>query len=206
MKLSGPRRLVCFDMDGVLVDACNLHKISLELAMQEELGFKISDEDHYTKFNGLPTRKKLQILQIPTDKIEIINSKKQKYTLSLVEKHIGKDESKIELLNCLKTLGYSLACVTNSIKHTTYVILKKCEILDYFDLVVTNECVKNPKPSPDPYLFAMRELGFKEYQTTIVEDSPTGLKSAYATNAKVIEVSGPNQVNLESLKHKLLNL
>lgn len=195
-------RLVCFDMDGVLVDACNLHKVSLELAMQDELGFKISDEDHYTKFNGLPTRKKLQLLQIPEDTIEVVNSKKQDYTLDLIEKHIRRDESKIELLSYLKGINYSIACVTNSIKLTTYVILAKCEILEYLDLVVTNECVKNPKPSPDPYLFAINQLGFKESETTIVEDSPIGLKAAYATNAKVIEVTGPDQVNLKSLKHK----
>jgi beta-phosphoglucomutase-like phosphatase (HAD superfamily) len=117
-------------MDGVLVDACDLHKISLELAMQEELGYKISDEDHYNKFNGLPTRKKLQILGLSKEKIEIINDKKQKYMLELIEKHIHKDQQKIELLHYLKKSGYLLACVTNSVEKTTHIMLKKTGIFD----------------------------------------------------------------------------
>jgi HAD superfamily hydrolase (TIGR01509 family) len=195
--------LICFDMDGVLVDACELHKVSLELAMQEELGYTISDEDHYSKFNGLPTKKKLEILGLSKEKIEIINNKKQEYTLNLIEKCIHLDQQKIDLLDYLKKSGYLLACVTNSVEKTTHIMLKKTGIFDYFDLIVTNESVKNPKPSPEPYLFAMDKLNSTPENTIIIEDSNTGIKSAKASNASVIIVKNPTEVTLENLKNKI---
>jgi HAD superfamily hydrolase (TIGR01509 family) len=196
-------KLICFDMDGVLIDACNLHKVSLEVAMQEELGYKISDFDHYNKFNGLPTKKKLEMLGVDQEKIKKISDKKQKYTLELIEKHIKLDPSKIDLLQHIKSIKCSIACVTNSILLTTEIMLKKAGIYSYFDLIVSNESVKNPKPSPDPYIFAMNKLGFGPSQTVIIEDSPIGLKAAYSSGARVIEVKTSEEVNLKNLKDKL---
>lgn len=196
-------KLICFDMDGVLVDACNLHKTSLELAMQEELGYKISDNDHHNKFNGLPTRKKLQILGVDDVKSELINQKKQKYTIELIKNNIKKDESKIELLTYLKNKNYLIACVTNSILITTQLMLKQCGIYDFFDLIVSNESIKNCKPDPEPYLFAMQSMKARPFETIIIEDSENGLKAAYSSGSKVVKVSGPEEVNLENLRDKL---
>ena len=193
-------KLICFDMDGVLVDACNLHKVSLELAMQEELGYKISDYDHYAKFNGLPTKKKLQILGVDKIKIEEVSKKKQEYTIKLIESTIDKDQSKIDLLNYLKNKNYLIACVTNSISFTTEMMLKKCGIHHLFDVVVSNESIKNPKPDPEPYFFAMKLMKVDPIETLIIEDSEAGLKSAYASGATVIKVCGPEKVNLQNLK------
>jgi len=54
--------MVIFDLDGVLVDACEWHRIALNEALEEICGYKISLEDHYKIYNGIPTRKKLEIL------------------------------------------------------------------------------------------------------------------------------------------------
>ena len=39
-------KLVIFDMDGVLVDACDWHKIALNEALKEVSGYEIPLEDH----------------------------------------------------------------------------------------------------------------------------------------------------------------
>lgn len=186
-------------MDGVLIDACNLHKICLEEAMREELGYTISDEDHYNKFNGLPTRKKLKMLGISDNLIEKINNKKQKLTLSLIESEIQKDKSKVDLLIKLKNSKCKLACVTNSIKETTYKMLEQAGIKQYFDIIVTNEDIRNPKPDPEPYLFAIKSLNCSINKTIIIEDSEIGLKSAESSGARVIKVTNPSEVNINLL-------
>ena len=55
-------KLVIFDMDGVLVDACEWHKDALNAALLELCNYKISEEEYYSVFNGLPTKTKLQKL------------------------------------------------------------------------------------------------------------------------------------------------
>ena len=49
-------RSVLFDLDGVLVDACDWHYLSLNRALDEVVGFSISREDHISTYNGLPTK------------------------------------------------------------------------------------------------------------------------------------------------------
>ena len=55
-------QMVIFDLDGVLVDACEWHRAALNEALREVCNYEISLEDHYNKFNGLPTKVKLDAL------------------------------------------------------------------------------------------------------------------------------------------------
>ena len=47
-------KIIIFDLDGVLVDACEWHRLSLNAALKEIANFEISVDDHYANFNGLP--------------------------------------------------------------------------------------------------------------------------------------------------------
>ena len=55
-------KLVIFDLDGVLVDACEWHRAALNEALYEVCNYKISMDDHHSVFNGIPTKVKLQKL------------------------------------------------------------------------------------------------------------------------------------------------
>ena len=55
--------LICFDLDGVIIDSRETHFLSLNKALGEvDEKYIISHKDHLTKFDGLPTNKKLNIL------------------------------------------------------------------------------------------------------------------------------------------------
>ena len=54
-------KAILFDMDGVLIDAREWHYDALNQALNH-FGFHISLESHLSTFDGLPTRKKLEIL------------------------------------------------------------------------------------------------------------------------------------------------
>ena len=49
--------------------------------------------------------------------------------------------------------------------------------LNEFDLLLSDEDVKNPKPSPDIYLKAIERLGVNRDETLVIEDSSTGIKA-----------------------------
>ena len=66
-------KVILFDLDGVLVDACEWHYLALNRALKECGLSEISEQDHVKKFNGLPTRVKLKMMNISDNDITKIN-------------------------------------------------------------------------------------------------------------------------------------
>lgn len=196
--------LVMFDLDGVLVDACEWHKDALNDALKSFYDYSISEEDHKKTFNGIPTRTKLKILTerniiSPLDH-EKIYQLKQKKTIEKIKKLSFVRNEKIELLKYLKSKNCKIVCVTNSIKETAQLMLSTAGIINMFDLIITNQDVTNPKPNPEGYLKALKHFNINPNKAIIIEDSPKGLEAAYASKCKVLKVNNPNDVNLTLLK------
>lgn len=200
-------KLVIFDMDGVLVDACDWHKEALNQSLIQISGFTISDEEHYTKYNGLPTKVKLKKLSdlgfLLENDIEKIENLKQDKTIDIINKKAHLRREKIELLEYLKKNNYFVACYTNSIRNTAELMLKKTGILDLFDLIITNQDVKIPKPDPEGYNKIINFFNVMPKDTIIIEDSPKGIEAATQTGSTVCVVKNPDEVTLELLRSKI---
>ena len=80
-------KAVLFDMDGVLIEAKDWHYEALNRVLSL-FGMEISRSDHLTTFDGLPTRRKLEMLSaergLPEQLHDFINEMKQRYTLQIV--------------------------------------------------------------------------------------------------------------------------
>jgi len=196
-------KAVLFDLDGVLVDACEWHYVALNRAIMEVGGFEINREEHNTTFNGLPTKQKLLLLQlegrITSEQCEPIWSRKQHYTYQTINEAKVNDPTKLELIKALAAKNIYTACVTNSIRSSAVAMLKKIEIFDALEFVITNEDVDNPKPSPEGYNKAMTKLGVSPEEVIIVEDSDKGVGAALATNC-------PHIYRVENATHVSINL
>jgi len=194
-----------FDLDGVLVEACNWHRDALNNALQEIYGFKIDQEDHIDTFNGIPTKKKLSILLkrglIPSGSFDKISNLKQEKTIEIINKQAETRPEKIELINYLKENDYFVCCYTNSITKTAHLMLEKTGIKDLFDDIISNQDVKNPKPDPEGYLKLMKKYDTDKEMCYIVEDSPKGRQAAYASGANVIEVDNSYEVTLKYIRN-----
>lgn len=175
---------ILFDLDGVLVDACDWHYEALNRSLSE-MGFStISRHDHLSTYNGLPTRIKLDMLGIPLDIAHRINDTKQKHTLDIIRENAISMKDKISLHSYLKEQGAKIACVTNSIRETATAMLVATNQIQYIDLLVSNEDVKRNKPYPDCYNFAIQSLGVDPSLCLCVEDSAKGIEAAEASIAK----------------------
>ncbi len=197
-------KLIIFDMDGVLVDACEWHRIALNEALKEVCNYEISLEDHYNFFNGIPTKVKLKKLNnlgiIKEEYFEKIENLKQEKTIKIIKKYAKQRQEKIDLLKYIKSKGVKTACYTNSIKMTAELMLKKTGVLNFLDLLITNQDVKNPKPDPEGYLLVLENLNISKTNTIIIEDSPKGVEAATLSGCRVLKVKNPEEVNIELIK------
>ena len=192
-------KAILFDLDGVLVNMPDGHYEALNKALAL-FGARISEDEHFNFFNGLPSKKKIEELErqgrLPSGLRDFINTTKQIYTKEIIPKYCTPDYSKIILMRHLKDRGYMLACCSNSMKETLHLMLKSAHLFDHFDLIMGNDEVENPKPHPEIYLTAFKRLGVEASDCIIVEDSPHGIESARASGATVYTVRNVSDVNL----------
>tara|TARA_Y100000996_G_C22530865_1_gene646396 strand:- start:198 stop:1577 length:1380 start_codon:yes stop_codon:yes gene_type:complete len=191
--------LVIFDLDGVLFDSKKYHFEALNLALNEvDEKYVISYEEHLKEFDGLPTNKKLELLTqkkgLNKKKYETIWKQKQKYTMELLN-GIKKNEKIYNLLTLLKKNKIKIACASNSISETVNKVLIKLEIIELFDIIVSNEDVLNPKPHPEMYWKCMTELSILPNKTMIIEDSPVGRLGASLSGAKTYFVESSADIS-----------
>lgn len=195
-------KAVLFDMDGVLIDARDWHYDALNEALRI-FGVEISRSDHLSRFNGLSTRKKLNMLTaegvIPYELHEVIQSVKQDRTLRIAAQMCFPIVSHQVLITRLKALSIKVGLVTNSIRKSSEFMLEYAGLLKFMDVVVTNEDVVEGKPNPAGYLLAMEKLGVLPHETIVIEDGEYGILAAEAAGAAVIKVNDPFEVSLELL-------
>lgn len=85
-----------------------------------------------------------------------------------------------------------LGVASNSSVDWVHKYLKHVGLYDRFDTIRCADHVEYPKPAPDLYVAALRELGVKPHQAIAFEDSPHGVRAAKA--AGIFSVAVPNEL------------
>jgi HAD superfamily hydrolase (TIGR01509 family) len=199
-------KLIIFDLDGVLVEAKQIHYEALNKALGEK--YSISWDEHLSVYDGLKTNQKLNMLtqhkELPVKSHSKIWSDKQKYTLEALSNLQPNAQLQV-CMNSLISNGYKLAVCSNSIRKTVLTVLSKFDIIDRFDLILSNEDVKNSKPHPEMYWKAMSMMECLPEETLIVEDSPYGLLAASRSKAHVMRVGSPKEITYNNIYKHLNN-
>jgi HAD superfamily hydrolase (TIGR01509 family) len=196
-------KLIIFDLDGVLVEAKNIHFDALNKALKQ---YSITWDEHLSIYDGLKTNQKLEMLHqrngLPKEYFKDIWEEKQKYTLEAL-KNLQHSNTLIECMDLLSKNNYKLAVCSNSIRKTVITVLSKLGIIEYFDLILSNEDVNNSKPHPEIYWAAISKLNVLPEETLIVEDSPYGLLAANRSNSHILRVKSPNDVFYNNIYGKI---
>lgn len=199
-------KAIIFDMDGVLIEAKDWHYEALNRALSL-FGFEISRYDHLTTYDGLPTRKKLEMLSLeadlPRELHDFINEMKQIYTMEIVHAQCKPRFVHEYALSRLKSKGYKLGVASNSIRNTIEVMMEKASLNRYLDLMLSNEDVSSPKPDPEIYQKAIAQLGLRPEECLIVEDNENGVRAAIASGAHVLVVRDTEEVNFSNIMNRI---
>jgi HAD superfamily hydrolase (TIGR01509 family) len=196
-------KLVIFDLDGVLVEAKNIHFEAFNKALGK---YAISWDEHLSIYDGLKTNQKLDMLHerkgLPKEQFKEIWNNKQTYTLQAL-RNLKTNPDLVTTMTMLVNEGYKLAVCSNSIRKTVLTVLSKLGIIEFFDLILSNEDVKNSKPHPEIYWKAISEMNCLPEETLIVEDSPYGLLSASRSKSHILRVGSPKEVTYINIKKKI---
>ena len=197
-------KLIIFDLDGVLIETKQIHYETLNMAIDRIVGpdFMISEQEHLMIYDGLKTNQKLEILTerkgLQEKYYKSIWETKQNLTLESINK-LQTDTRLVEIFKKLRLQNFKIACCSNSIRRSVLVMLSKVGLIEFMDLILSNEDVKNSKPHPEMYWKAMSTLSVLPDETLIVEDSPHGLLAANRSKANVLRVSNPTDLSFDKI-------
>lgn len=185
-------KAVIFDMDGVLIDAKDWHYESLNRAL-DLFGLQISRYDHLVTFDGLPTKRKLEMLSLennfPNGLHQFVNDMKQQFTMEIVTMKCKPVFQHQFALSKLRSEGYKIAVCSNSIRQTIEVMMDKAGLSQFLDFFISNQDVNFGKPNPEMYNLAISRLGITPNECLIVEDNENGKKAAIASGAHLLAVN-----------------
>ena len=184
-------RAVIFDMDGVLIDTEKHYNIAwCEAAKQA--GYTDFTREHALMLRSCDARAASKMMKgifgeqfdyyaIHEIRRTIVAKRLAKYGL---EKKPGLDE----ILAFLHKKGIKTAVATATPLELTLQHLEKIGVKDQFDKIVSAKQVENGKPAPDVYLYACEQIGEQPKDCIAVEDSPNGIRSAYAAGCMPVMV------------------
>ena len=197
-------KLIIFDLDGVLVNARELHYNALNNALKSiDDKYIINRDEHLSTYDGLSTVKKLKMLtnnkNLPISTHDIIYNTKQDMTMKLID-GFSVDTRIQGILRTLKSEGYIIACATNSIRKTARLQLIRKGFIEFIDYVYTQSDVINTKPHTEMYLKCMLRAEVNPNETVIVEDSHVGRKGAISSGAYLCAVEDCDDVSYKKIR------
>lgn len=185
--------LIIFDCDGVLVDSEYL-VAKIESKLLKQAGYKITPEELSERYAGLIF---VDILK----KIEQETGKPISAHLIDQLSNLFRAQMKTELQTidgirkAIETVKscYPYCICSNSKSADIEQMLITVNLYDLFENKIFSAPevgTKKPKPAPDVFLFAAKELGVRPMNTIVIEDSIHGVKAATAAGMRVIGFTG----------------
>lgn len=187
---SGMIKAVIFDMDGVLIDTekhynaawCEAARMAgFDFTREHALMLRSCDAVLASKMMKDIFGETFDYFAIREVRRGLVAKRLEKYGL---EKKPGIDE----ILAFLREKGIKAAVATATPLPLTLQNLEKIGVKDAFGKIVSAKQVKHGKPAPDVYLYACAQIGEDPADCIAVEDSPNGIKSAYAAGCKTVMV------------------
>ena len=200
-------KAVLFDLDDLLVDTEGLNIKSMTKTLRKH-GIKLTNAEQKGLI-GITNQKFLNELfkrrKLNHNFKKILEENFQSYEQLLKDK-LRAFPGAMNIVKKLNKKGFRLAIVSGSTRKQVLIILKKLRIGSFFETIVAYEDVKYGKPSPDPYLTAVRKLRLKPKDCIVLEDAETGIKSAKRARIKVIGVVNKGRQSLKMADKVVENL
>jgi len=190
-------KAVIFDMDGVITNTVP-HHFSAWKKFFKQHGVNLSKRAYEKKVNGIPRKDGITNIlgKVNKKELEQMMEEKQKMFVEAINNKPPKSfPGFIQFITQLKRKKIKIAAASSS-KNTKF-ILKKIKIYDRFDKVITGYDFKKPKPNPEIFLKAAKELKVKPNECVVFEDAILGVEAGKKAKMKVIGFASGNIKDLK---------
>ena len=195
-------KAIIFDVDGTLANTEETHRQSFNSAFTEfDLNYQWSEAE-YTELLSISGGRERILAYLKAHNHEIngdmnlrdfalhIHQRKSEiYREKLTAGHIGLRIGVSRLISEARQQGIKLGIATATSYANVKTLLENNlgqGALSQFDAVVTSDIVKDKKPSPVVYQFALAELGLTPEVCIAIEDTTNGNRAACASGLKTI--------------------
>lgn len=206
-SLPGRFKAVVFDMDGLLLDTETLWREAMEELFKRH-GVTFVEQDHQATMGTselTSMRYFLDRMGLPWDSYDEIRAEYIRLVIKRFEHEVNPHPGAVELLAQLSG-RVPLAVASNSRRHLVDLALARSGVTGPFDVIVTADDVKHPKPAPDLYLLACERLGVDPSDAIAVEDSATGVLAAKAAGLTCIAVPPNAEVDVRTADRVVASL
>lgn len=183
------RLAMIFDLDGVLIHSMPLH-IEAWRRYLARFGMSCAEIEHvmHGKRNSELVRELFGESVSDEEVFEHGAAKERLFREMLLEADLNacRVQGLADFLERHKHIPKAIA--SNAEPANIDFVIDRLELRPYFQVIVNGHQVERPKPFPDVYLKAAKELGFEASECVVFEDSPTGATAALAARMRVVAI------------------
>ena len=187
------KRLLIFDLDGVLVNSERYHSAVCEELMEEAAGRPVNTREFH--YPGIDTTELYRIGLERTGSSgdpAVLSKRHFERTLERIRTAIpDPDPELVRMLEDPRVSERTKYVASSSPRSFVEAVLDLYGILPLFDRVLTGDDVEHLKPAPDIYLLALSLSGIPAGDAVAVEDSRTGSLAAQAAGIDCIGYRNP---------------
>lgn len=179
---------IIFDLDGTLSDTMPIHYKAFCSAFKK---YEITDFSEKLFYD---------LAGVPADKITKMVLDKHKLKVSAMQVADEKDalfhkyssdirpiKKVIDIADKYKA-SKKMAVATGSIRWSAEESLAKLKIRDWFSVVICSDDILKPKPDPEIFLKAAKQLDVDPQKCVVIEDSPLGIQGAKSAGMLAIHI------------------
>ncbi|CAD5174751.1 unnamed protein product [Musa acuminata subsp. malaccensis] len=196
-----PLEAILFDIDGTLCDSDPIHYCAFR-EMLQQIGFNdgvpITEDFYVDNISGNHNDDIARSLFPGWDEeatTKLLDDKEAMYRRMAPEKLQAVDGLH-KLCKWIEGRGLKRAAVTNAPRANAQLMISLLGLTDFFQLIVVGSECDRPKPYPDPYLKALKDLGASPNHTFVFEDSASGIEAAVAAAMPVLGLTTRNPEQL----------
>lgn len=161
-------KAILFDFDGTIADTDQVILDSWQEVFRRVEGAERPAEEIYKTY-GEPLWGTME--QLFGERAEACIKMYRDYQATIFLDEIRLYPGMEALIKNLKEQGYLLAIVTSRMKKSTYEVLDKYGLTEYFDTIITCEDTEKNKPDPEPALLALERLQAAPQNAVLIGDS-----------------------------------
>ena len=188
-------KVLLFDLDGTLCDTDEMIVQTMFAIYKEYKPVKERTREELYYFSGPPIKETLA-REFPNQDKEHMYEVFKNVSKGFYPKTVKAYKDEVETLTRLKEKGYRLGVVTNKGLPLTIYSLELCHIKDLFDVVISADDVKIPKPDPTGIYKALEKLGISNKEE-VLYIGDNDIDYITATNAGVdalLVTWGPREI------------